>query len=332
MIKKKYNQNDTLIDTLNSIANFRDKKADDYLLKKSEYIHGGWSGLYKWFKSEEKPTVRITEDAINLLMEFLGTYQNKEYFLFRFTLKWAIDGNHNKTQNIIDSVLFQIFCNGYNRGTKYMNSKEKDIRSAQERYEYADIYINGVISKFQKGSNRYWIRSFYLGQILGASWEAKAIDREKDSLKIINVKINPQENNTTNKTINNNEYHFGQDKTQGQIEPVLLTIYGIDKEKLIEVHDKCVKLKLIRSNIDSWLHWFNGTQNSHPFQIDWLLKKSELLYFLDKLCPELELHPTRIKVINTIFSFIDGKPIDSHNKKTNTITLNTHIMDKIFYS
>lgn len=121
-------------------------------------------------------------------------------------------------------------------------------------------------------------------------------------------------------------------KKNSKIEPTLLTIYGTDEKKLEEVHNKFVKSKLIKSNIDSWLYWFGGIQNSHPIQIDWSLKKSHLLYFLDKLCPELEQHPTRIKIINTIFSPIDGKLVDSNDKKTTTITKNTHIIDQAFSS
>jgi len=130
-------------------------------------------------------------------------------------------------------------------------------------------------------------------------------------------------------------------ENQSLFEPLFVELYKVTSEnkldllttyekKLKEIHDRCVKLKLIRSNIDSWLHWFGGKQNNDIAQLDWLFKRSELRYFLYKLCSELEQQPLKPKRINTIFSRIDGKLVDSNDKKTKGSTYNTRIIDQVF--
>jgi hypothetical protein len=118
-------------------------------------------------------------------------------------------------------------------------------------------------------------------------------------------------------------------KQEDRLKPTLLTIYGKNETKLTNFHYAVVEAKLIASDLESWLYWFVGKPCGNPQQIKWLTKRTELRYFINKICPDLESKETKFPLINEVFALINGRQIDSNDKITKNATSNTRLIDSL---
>jgi len=114
----------------------------------------------------------------------------------------------------------------------------------------------------------------------------------------------------------------------------LLTVCK-DKNELSKAYYAFTEAKLLISDINSWLYWFNGTPCDKPTRIKWVFdkKKSSLIYFLNKLCPNFspDGQQRKNKEANLIFEEIEGRKIDS-NDRVSKNNKSCNPIDSVFVS
>lgn len=121
-----------------------------------------------------------------------------------------------------------------------------------------------------------------------------------------------------------------------RVEHVLQTKYGTNPEteivKLIELHNKTVQAKLIKPDLDSWLFWFAGVmpQSNNPQKIQWLKKRTDVMYFIYKLCPDLQHTNRKFPYINKVFAPIRGREFNSNDKPPTDGNKVTDLINTLF--
>jgi len=103
---------------------------------------------------------------------------------------------------------------------------------------------------------------------------------------------------------------------------------GLGEIELTALH---TKLKdYLKSDLASWLYWFSGVPTIKPKQLEWFKTAPELLYFIERLCPD-DFKPgeRKIKELNQIFKTTKGKKISNNQSSTTDLTKRSAI-NKLF--
>jgi hypothetical protein len=141
----------------------------------------------------------------------------------------------------------------------------------------------------------------------------KAKEQSKELRTLINKEMDDLEGEFARLLKDHNDL---QEKDRPK--PTLTTIYSTDIDKLIDkltvLHNKAKDNELIKADLDSWLYWFAGKQCKEQRQIQWCMKRNDLMYFVYKLCPDLESTVKKFPLINTVFASINERKFDSNDK------------------